>query len=528
MSELNKLRQLFQLKKITRREFLEKSSALGIYAALCTLPIATRSYGASPRKGGRFRYALTGGGTTDSLDPATIADHMMINVNWQVRNNLVEIDHKGNPIPELAESWEPSKDVSKWIFNLRKGVEFHNGKTMDAEDVVFSIEHHRKKDSKSGAKGLLSSILEIKTDGKNRVIFTLDGGDADLPFILSDYHLTIQPSGTTDFENGMGTGGYILERFEPGVACLARRNPNYWKSGRAHFDEVETLSISDDVARTTALKTKSIDFMNRCDLKTLSLLQKVPYLQIVTTTGTKHYTIPMLTDVAPYDNNDVRLALKYAIDRELHVKQIFRGLAKPGNDHPISPSQKYYASELPQRQYDPDKALYHLKKAGLQGHTFKLHTADVAGSIAVDSAMLYKESAAKAGINIEIVREPNDGYWSNVWMKKSWCYSHWSGRPTPGWMFATTYIADSKWNESHWKNERFNALYKSARSELDDNKRREMYVEMQGLVRDEGGTVIYAFSSDPHAASIKLKFDTPASNMECDGARVAERWWFSS
>ena len=142
--------------------------------------------------------------------------------------------------------------------------------------------------------------------------------------------------------------------------------------------------------------------------------------------------------------------------------------------------------------------------------------------------MLYKESAAKAGIKIEVVREPADGYWSNVWMKKPWCYTNWSGRPTEDWMFSIAYAADAKWNETHWKNERFNKLLREARAELDKAKRREMYVEMQQVVRDEGGVIVYAFSSDLHAATTKLKFENPAGNWENDGCRLAERWWYES
>ena len=97
------------------------------------------------------------------------------------RNCLVEIDHQGNPIPELAESWEASKDAATWTFKLRQGVEFHNGKTMTAEDVIFSINHHRGEDSKSAAKGIVDQIKDIRADGKYRVIFELIGGNADFP-----------------------------------------------------------------------------------------------------------------------------------------------------------------------------------------------------------------------------------------------------------------------------------------------------------------------------------------------------------
>ena len=170
-----------------------------------------------------------------------------------------------------------------------------------------------------------------------------------------NYHLTVFPSGTKgpEFEKGIGTGGYILKEWEPGVRAFAKRNPNYWKEGRAHVDEVETLSIVDTNARTNALKTGQIDVMDRPELKTLHLMKKAPGVQIIKKTSTTHYSVPMLTTIKPYDNNDVRLGLKYACDRELMLKTILRGYGSLGNDHPIASIQKYYASQLPQREFDP-------------------------------------------------------------------------------------------------------------------------------------------------------------------------------
>jgi len=528
MKELIMLEKLFVTNKICRREFLARVSALGLTALLSPAFLTRQASAALPKKGGRLKIAMTGGQTTDSLDPATITGLMMSFVSFQLRNNLVEIDHKSNAIPELAESWEPSPDAKKWVFKLRKGVEFHNGKTMEAEDVIFSINHHRKEDSKSAAKSLLSSISDIKSDGKYNVIFELKEGSADLPYILSDYHLGIIPNGTVDFSDGMGTGGYKLVDFEPGVRVFAKRNPNYWKEGRAHFDEVNTSNIADVVARTSALKTGQLDVIQQVDLKTVHLLKKIPGIQVIDVIGTAHVTIPMLTDVSPYDNNNVRLALKHAIDREQVLKTVFRGHGMVGNDQPISPANRYYASDLPKRGYDPDKARYYIKKAGLEGHTFNLHAADVVLPGTVDIALLFKEHAARAGIEINVVREPNDGYWSDVWLKKDWCFSYWYGRPAEDWMFSTTYAEGASWNETHWKHERFNKLLKEARAELDEVKRREMYIEMQHIVSDEGGAIIPLFLSYLFAATNKLKFENVSASFDLDGARLAERWWFES
>jgi peptide/nickel transport system substrate-binding protein len=147
---------------------------------------------------------------------------------------------------------------------------------------------------------------------------------------------------------------------------------------------------------------------------------------------------------------------------------------------------------------------------------------------AIDTVLLYREQAAKVGIEIEIERVPNDGYWSDVWMKRAWCASYWSGRPTEDWMFSQAYAADSNWNETFWKNDRFNVLLKAARSEIDEAKRREMYGEMQRLVRDDGGSVTPMFANHVMGLSNEIAHpESIASNYEFDGYKLLTRWWFA-
>jgi peptide/nickel transport system substrate-binding protein len=528
MNELKKWERLLKLNKISRREFLARISALGLSVAVSPALIGGSAKASVPKKGGRLIVGDAGCSTSDSLEPTKMPHSMPQNVQQAVRSHLVELNAKMQAIPELAESWEPSPDAKKWVFKLRQNVEFHNGKTFDAEDVIYSVNYHKGEKSKSAIKAIVKPIKEIKADGKYTVIFTLEEGNADFPFLVSDYHMPMVPAGTKgeEWEKGMGTGPFILEKWEPGIRGFAKRNPNYFKDNRPYFDEVEYLGIADVVARTTALETGKIHYMNRPARKTFHLLGKKKGIKTLSLPSSYHYVLPMRTDTPPFDNNDVRLGLKYAIDREQLVKVVLRGQGYPGNDHPISKTNRYYASELPQRRYDPDKARHYMKKSGLKELTFNLHAAELAFDGCMDTAVLYKESAAKAGVNINIVKEPNDGFWSNVWMKKPWCFAYWAGRPTEDWMFSTVYAAEAGWNDTFWKHERFNKLLKEARAELDEAKRREMYVEMQRIVRDEGGALIPFFANQLSAHSDKVGHDQVAANWGMDGLRIMERWWF--
>jgi len=399
-----------------------------------------------------------------------------------------------------------------------------------AADAVASIQYHMGANSKSAAKSLVAAITDIKADGPNNVVITLREGSADFAAIMSDYHLVISPAksdSTSDWQSGVRTGPFVYDRFTPGVSAKLKRNPNYHRSGMPYFDEVEFLALTDVAARTNALTTGETHFMSRCDLKTVHLLKRNQNVNVYELTGLGHYAFPMNTTVAPFDNVDVRKALKYAVDRQDIVNKIFLGYAAVANDNPIAPSIRYAIDPLPKHVYDIDKAKFHLKQAGLSNLKVAINVADAAFNGAVDTAVLYKEHAAKAGIDIEVVREPNDGYWDKVWLKKPWCATYWGGRVTCDWMFTTAYAEGAAWNETFWKHPKFNQLLLQARSETDDKKRADMYAEMQQLVHDDGGAVVLVFYKYVSAHSKKLAHGRISSVFDLDGLRIAERWWLT-
>ena len=527
MKEIENLEKMLRENKLTRRQFITAAGALGVSTVLPTNLMTGKAWATTPKKGGTFKMGVSKGSTTDSSDPALILAAYMQAVMWgQTHNNLTDIDENGKLVPELAKSWEASKDAKTWRFELKKGVEFHNGKTMDAEDVIYSINWHRGEKSKSGAKPLFNDLKSIKADGKYTVIFELEGGNADFPFYLSDYHVLIEPNGSK-FDSFNGTGGYIMKEFEPGVQTITTRNPNYFKEGYAHFDEVHTLSMTEPIARMNAVMTKSVDAIDAVPTKLADRLAKAPGVQLVETESGQHFNEVMMTNVAPFNDNNVRLALKHAIDREQSVKLILGGHGYVGNDHPIGRNIPFFASDLEQRVYDPDKAKFYLKKAGLSKLELELPTSESGFPGGVDHALLFRENAAKANINIIAKQVPADGYGATIWNVAPFHQSYWNPRPTPDMMFTIAYISTAPWNESRFNNEKFDRLHREARVELDVNKRKEMYGEMQRLVRDEGGSIISMFSNFIFAASDKVRFGKIGNNWDFDSEKCAERWWFA-
>jgi peptide/nickel transport system substrate-binding protein len=528
MSELKYWQNRFAKGHISRREFVGRATALGVTTALATT-MAADIVKANPKSGGSLRMAIGAGATTDSLDPGSTTDNYMGLVGMNTGSTLTQILPDGSVAGDLATSFEPADDGKSWVYKLVQGATFHNGKDVTAEDVVATIHYHQGEDSKSAAKSILEQISEVKADGPDTVIFTLTNGSADFPFVTNDYHLPILPAvdGKADWASGVRCGPYKLDNLEPGVTVSMSRYENHYNENEAYFDDIEILSVPDVTARTNALTTGEVQYIDRVDLKTLDLLKQNPNVEIVEVTGYGHYVLPMNVTVPPFDNVHVRQALKYAVDRQDIIDKVFLGHATAGNDNPIAPSVQYAINPEPVFSYDPDKVKFHLGKAGLSSLKVDLSAADAAFAGAVDAAVLYQEHAAKAGIEINVIREPNDSYWDAVWMKKPWCMSYWNGRPTCDWMFATAYAADAEWNDTFWKNDRFNELLLAARAETDTTKRAAMYAEMQQILHDDGGILVLVFNNYVTGNATTLAHDKVGASLEVDSMRLPRRWWFA-
>ena len=537
MRDIDKTRLINQLAAdarrgvVSRRTFMEGALFTGATVAGASALWGSRVWAQTPKRGGTYRVGCHDGNTGDTMDPGLYQAVYEIQLAHCHRSYLTEITGDGSVGPDIADSWSATPDAAEWRFELNPNVEFHSGKKMTSEDVVASLNHHRGEDTNSAAKSLLADITDIRADGDNAVVITLASGSADLPYLLTDYHLVIcpaKPDGTIDWASMDGTGPYKIMQHEPGVGTEMVRHEAYHREGLAWFDAVNMVALNDPNARQSAVLTGEVDAITEADLKTVSLMGRNPNIKIVEVASGAHATIPMFCDVAPFNDVNVRLALKHAINRQEIVDKILFGHGSLGNDNPIGPSLPYY-HEMPQREFDPDRARFYLKEAGMDSLSVSLSSSNAAFTGAVDMAVLFQETARQSGIDLNVVREPNDGYWSDVWLKKPFVVVQWGARPTPDVMFSLAYREGADWNESHWANDRFNALLLEAKAELDDARRAEMYAEMQELVRDDGGTIVPYFRNRVNVMSTALGApEQQAGNWELDGARSYQRWWFNS
>ncbi len=516
--------------KLSRRQFINYAIAAGM-----TVPYASAFWtsdvaAATPKKGGKFRVGVHDVNTSDTFDPGTYLSVGMIQLAHTHRSYLTEVTAENGLGPDMADSWSASADASEWTFHLNKSATFHNGKKFTADDAIASLNHHRGEKSTSAAKALLSAVVNIRKADDHTIVFELSQGLADLPWVMTDYHLPMVPAkadGTIDWEGGIGAGPYQIVKHEPGIGTTLKRHDGWHREG-AYFDEIEMIQLNDPNARQTALITNEVDAITSVDLKTSALLGRNPNIVVENVASGSAITLPMFCDHAPFDNVDVRLALKYAVDRQDLVDKIMFGTATVGDDYHVSPGMPYAPTDIPTRAYDPDKAKFHLKKAGMDSLDVSLSAADSILPGAVDMCVLYSEHAKKAGININVVREANDGYWADVWLKKPWTFVKWGARPTPDQMFTLAYKDDAPWNESHWQNKRFNEVLLQAKAELNEERRAEMYREMCMLARDDGGTVIPFFANFVYARNKNVEHGPSlAASWELDGGRGYHRWWFA-
>ena len=514
---------------LPRRDFIRLAAAAGISATALGSLISTPAFAETPKRGGRIVVGAESNNTKDTLDPHAYngtGDYLR---GFAVYDTLVNRGLDLLPIPYLAESWESSKNATKWVFQLRKGVEFHDGKELTVEDVIYTFNSHLGENSESPAKSYFSQIKEMKKLAKHTIEFTLTSSNADFPIILSDIRAHIIPEGYTDFRTTtIGTGPFKVKKFKAGSTYQFERNRNYWGSNGPYIDELEFIGVGDSTARLNALFSGDIDLMLWLDPKTASLVKRRKDMSLIQTKSNSFINLTMMLDRDPTKDNDLRMALKYALNRETILDNVFKGFGHIGNDHPISSIDPYYDHSIPQRTYDPDKARYHIKKAGLENVPIDLYASDVGGAGGISSSVIYQETARSAGVKLNLIKPPADSYWSTVWMKKAFCVSGWGPRPVPDLMFSIAYKSDSSYNETMWKNDKFDKLLIEARGVTDFPKRKEMYGEMQRMLQDNGGTSILAFTDSLDAANNKVKGITPHPSGPLGFYQFATNAWLDS
>jgi peptide/nickel transport system substrate-binding protein len=522
---------------MTRRELLERSAALGVALALPgflgTAGADAATFAGTPRRGGDLRIGMNDGGAGDSLAPWNIPIYSAAARAEQVYERLFKYDAHAVARPRLAESVESNAKGTMWKLKIRSGVEFHSGKPLTADDVLYSLRYIANPKNKAESLTRLEPI-DLSASRKLsslEILFVLKRPIGDFRGLLAEKAVWIVPNGKTDFaQTPDGTGPFKFVSWQPGINAKFARNDKYWGialGGGPWVDTLEILDIPDDTARVNALLGNQVDEIAFMPFVQAKAQQSNSAIKIVQAAQPQTNPIYVQMDRKPFTDNRVRLALKYAVDRNAMVKQVELGFGTVGNDL-FGKGYPSYNNELPQRTYDPEKAKALLKQAGYDRFPFTLPTSNALPGM-LESATAFKQQAKAANIDVTLQKLDAGSYFSNnKYLKVSSYQTNW------GQSFESQaqdgMLRTSPYNETHWYSTSWANAFRKAQQITDTAKRNAAYKALQVPIWKTGGYVVFAFYNSVDAASSKVHGIVPniSSGFSNLGAFDFKDHWFSS
>ncbi|MGO8868384.1 MAG: ABC transporter substrate-binding protein [Alphaproteobacteria bacterium] len=513
--------------RITRRAFNTTLVGGLALAAAGVSAIAPKSAMSAPKRGGFLRVATHTQSTNDTFDATKyIYTNDYIRAT-SVYNTLTQLDEHSQPQPELAESFEPDKTATRWVFKIRKGVTYQDGTPLTMDDIIYSILRHKDPKLGSSARPLVANVSDVKSDGPNSIVVELASPDVDLPIMIGIFQFTIVKNGTTDFSNPIGTGPFKVKEFNPGVRCVFVRNENYWKEGRPYVDQIELFYILDPVARVNALLSGDAQMVTDVQGTAIDQVKGSGAARIFTTNCPRYTSIQGAADRAPSNNLDLRMAIAYLMDRKRLLDTVMKGQGLIANDHPIMSTSAIYNSELVQRALDPDKAKYHLGKSGIGSAKIEVNVSDAA-PFSVEIGQLLQREAMQIGLNLDLKREPADSYWNAVAGKRPFTAINFNPRPTYNILLSLAWKSGVPWNFSHYSNPELDKLIDKARATLDQTERTDAYHQIQKIIYDSGYLMLPCFISYVDGISNKVQGLTPVPVGNLNGFNFADKVWIES
>lgn len=430
----------------------------------------------------RLAHSLGWGGN-ESADPGSGTPYE--DVSMLVYNRLLKLDASANLVPVLAQSWSANADASDWTFILQDDVRFHDGKLLTAADVKFTFERIIDPAQGSPLAPIFSMLESVEVVDDQTALFHLAQTSVDFPLLLTDRRMSILSSTA---EIGVGTGPFQIEIFDPKNTTRLVAFDDYWE-GKPKLAAIESIAIPESNGRIAALEAGELHFLGgMAPDESLAFVGRDDFAVQSIPTGDWR-GIVFRTDISPFDDARVRKALRLVVDRQAMIDFITNGDAGAviACDSPVWTGDQYYDSATCEQDIEQAKAL--LAEAGYaDGLEITLTTSDL-DAYWRPMAEIYQFQAASAGIRVNIVEAPSDGYWNDVWMVEPAVTTAWLER-SAGQVLAEAFLSTATYNETFWSNAQFDALLEQAGSTLDEDERVKIYGEVQQLLREEGGALI--------------------------------------
>ncbi|MGD1821549.1 MAG: ABC transporter substrate-binding protein [Pleomorphochaeta sp.] len=436
-----------------------------------------------------------------------IWDGQAFSMNGSMYEYLVEMNAKtGELDPLLATSWN-TDNGKDWVIELREGVKFHDGSDFNAEDVKFTIE--RTQDSSIGhlKKKDFEVVESVEIVNDYKIIIHLKESRPTFIYQMTDYNMAILSS-DYDYENlgetkPMGTGPFMMQQLMPKESALLVKNPNYWAEGYPIVDKLAIYFVSDIDASISMLESDKVDVVPFITQTIKTRLKDNPDINVVTAYQEMRF-IDMTYDMEPFNDNRVRLALKYCMDPQIIARSVAQMDLNDGVDYSESPIMKIQAEykDIPLRGRDTEKAKELLAEAGYpNGVSVDLHYASD-HPFGKELAQTVQELAKDGGFDITLKGYPRDVYLSQYWMQVPFAITAWAARPDPSVLLLLAYRGGGAWNETHFDNAEANVLMDNIAAEPDEAKRLDYYHQLQEVFFEDGSIInvqvplLIAVSSD--------------------------------
>jgi len=451
---------------------------------------------------------IVGGSTSDTLDAhkeVTQPDAIRI---MALYNPLVRLNTKAQVINDLAEEMTPNQDATVWTVKLKRGVTFHNGKDLTADDVIFTF--RRIGDPKAplvGATGLAPvDLAGLKAVDKVTVQVPMKTPYASFPEQISAaYNFGIVPVGY-DPARPVGTGPFMYHSFTPGQQSVFERNPHYFKPGLPHLDQVTIIDFSADTAAFNALQSGQLDVYSQATLSLTNEIKGSTTLKALVSQPGQWTPFTMRVDAPPFNDVRVRQAFRLLVDRPQLINLSLAGFGSVGNDI-FSQWDPCYARNL-HRGQDISQAKFLLKQAGHANLTVQLVTADFAAGV-LQAAQVFAQEAKAAGVTVNVKPVPIGTFYGPNYLHWPFAQDFWAYSPYLS-QVAQGSLSKSPFNETHWNDPAYVALYNKANATVDKAQRCQIISQMQMTDFERGGYIIAAYNKQVDLMSTRVHGFVPA------------------
>lgn len=483
----------FQRKEISRRDFMQMASALGMSAAAVYgfAGIAPTAHAAgNVKKGGTFRLDTP---LQELKDPQNFSWIEGSNVTRDICEYLTYYGADGVVKPYLAQSWKVSADGKTVDLFLRKGVKWSNGDEFNADDVVHNFARWRVPGNTSANHGewnQASGLDSVEKVNSHQVRLHLSAADVSVAHRLYAYptqmvHRSFDDTGADLTKNAIGTGAFMLESYRVGEGAKIVRRPGYWGGpegqGDAYLDAVHFIDLGEDEqASISAIASGQTDWIYKITPKQLAIVRNLPDVNIIATTTQQTAVMRMacadFTGAGVSDLGSeisvqevdprVREAIQLAADNAEMLRVAYAGNGEAAENHHTSPTQSDYYDLGFRPQQNLAKARELWEAAGMKGKSIKLTTGNTQGDWEQNTCEVLQAQAKKAGINIELQVLPTAEYWKS-WDKSSFGLTFWTSRPLAIMLHKLAYKSGVPWNEARFSSKKYDDALAAAAASPD-------------------------------------------------------------